>query len=187
MTKLNSIAVALASVGILAAGAGLLAQQPGGVAAGLRGGEPDRPATKDHAPVEPAIKALIEGRLRTAREVFEEEMGRYEHTLTLFSDDTSVWSRRWMEEQLRLSPKPAERLVAIQDHLKRVKRLEIVAQQYAKTGQGRISDALKAKYFRLEAEELLAEAKASHPNVPLQTPKAIEGNREPVRLPTPRK
>ncbi len=185
MTKLKVIAVALASLGIPALGAGLLAQQTGGGGAGQRDGEPDQPTTKGLGPVEPAIKALIEARVETAREVFKQEIERYEHTLTIFPDDTSVWSRRWMEEQLRLSPKPAEKLAAIQAHLERVKRPERIADQYAKIGQGRVSDALKAKYFRLEADQLLAEAQVTHPNVPLPAPKSIDGRRKPALQPPP--
>jgi hypothetical protein len=167
MTKLKVIAVPLASVAILSAGAGLLAQQTGGGGAGPRGGEPGQPAAAHGlAPVAPAIKALIEARIGTARGIFELEMKRFEDALTIFPDDTSVWSRRWMEDQLRLGPKPAEKLAAIQAHLERVKRLEKIADQYARTGQGRTSDALKAKYFRLEAEQMLVEARATQPDVP---------------------
>ena len=151
--------------GILVVSAGLLAQQTNGGGAGQRGAEPDQPAIKGLAPLDPAVKALIEARLTTAREVFEQEIARIEQTLPPFSDDTSVWSRRWMEEQLRLSPKPADKLAAIQAHLERAKRIEKSTEQYAKTGQFRTADALKAKYFSLEAEQMLAEARATQPNV----------------------
>jgi hypothetical protein len=159
------IAVTLASVGILAGGAGLLAQQTKGGGAGQRGGEPGQPALKDPVSVDPEIRPLIEACVATAREVFEQEIKRYEQTLTAFPDDTAFWSRRWMEDQLRLGLKQAEAVAAIQAHLDRVKRLERIAEQYAKAGQSRPSDALKAKYFRLEAEQMLVVARTMYPNV----------------------
>jgi hypothetical protein len=156
--------VTLASVGILTVGAGLLAQQTKS-SAGQRHGEPGRPATKDIVSVDPAIKPLIESCVATAREIFQHQMKQYEDTLTAPPDDTAFWSRRWMEDQLRLGLKQADGLAAIQAHLERVKRLEKIAEQYAKTGQGRPSDALKAKYFRLEAEQMVVVARTMYPNV----------------------
>jgi hypothetical protein len=165
MNKLKVIAITLAAVGILEVSAGLFAQQSKSGGKGQRAGEPEQPATKGFAPVDPAITALIEARLATAREVFEQEMARIEQTLPPFPDDISVWSRRWMEEQLRLSPNPADKIAAIQAHLERSRRLERIAEQYSKSGQFRPSDALKARYFRLEAEQMLAEARATRPGV----------------------
>ena len=165
MTNFKLVAVAVLFLGILTVGAGLLAQQTGGGDVGRRNAKPDQPAASGLAAIEPAVNALVKARLETARDVFKHEMERYEHTLTLFGDDASVWSRRWMEAELLLSPNRAEKLASIQAHVERVKRLESIAGQYAKTGQGRASDALKAKYFRLEAEQMLVEAQATQPNV----------------------
>ncbi len=84
MNKLKVTAVTLAAVGILEVGAGLPAQQTNGDGAGERVGEREQPAVKGVAPRDPAIKALIEARLATAREVFEHEMARLEQTLPLY-------------------------------------------------------------------------------------------------------
>jgi hypothetical protein len=162
MNKLKVIAVILASVGIRTVGAGLLAQPTKGDATGQREGDPNQPTSKGLVRVDRAINALIEARLAAAREVFQQEIARIEQTLAPFPDNTSVWSRRWMEEQLLLSPRPADKFAAIQTHFERTERVEKITEQYAKTGQVRTSDALKAKYFRLEAEQMLAEARASH-------------------------
>ena len=160
MNKLKLIAVTLVSFGILEVGAGLLAQQTK-VGPGERSEQPKQATRTGAAPLDPAIKALIEARLATAREVFEQEFARIEQTLPPFPDDASLWSRRWMEEQLRLSIKPADRLAAIQAHVERARRLEKITEQYGRTGQFRTSDGLKAKYFRLDAEQLLAEARSA--------------------------
>ncbi len=58
---------------------------------------------------------------------------------------------------MRLKPKPADNIAAIQAYVERSSRLEKIAERCAKTGECRTSDALKAKYFRLEAEQMLKE------------------------------
>jgi hypothetical protein len=169
MRNVKRLAILLTSLGVLVASQGLIAQQPGGeVRQPVR--NPARSTTGNRA-VDPGIKALIEARLATAREVYESDIQRYQGFVAPPSDDTAVWSRRWMEEKLQLNPGPAETLASIWDHLERVKQLEAIAEAYARNGQGRKSDALKMRYYRLEAEQLLAEARAAHPGVPLPSPK----------------
>ena len=183
MTKIKVVAVAL---GLFAAGAGLFAQQEGGTARKPGGAAPSVP--KGLPDVAPTIRALIEARLATAREVYGSEMARVEQMNGLPPDDLPMWSRRWMEDQIRLNPGPAETLAAIQSHLERVKRLEGLADQYAKTGQGRSATPLRAKYFRLEAEQMLAEARIlagarmAHPEVPVPSPETTKEKREPIPL-----
>jgi hypothetical protein len=185
MNKFKRVSIFLTALGLLAASHGLLAEPPGGEV-GQPAGKPARSTVKDRAD-DPGIKALIEARLATARAVYESEIHRYEAMLTVPPDDTAVWSRRWMEEQNRLNPGPSEVLSSIRGHLERVKRLEAIADGYAKTGQGRTSDALKMKYFRLEAEQLFAEARAAHPELPVPAPKGEGGERGsiPRRPPAP--
>ncbi len=117
-------------------------------------------APKDPVPAAPPGRALVQERAATARQIVEQDMQRLKAAMTLPGDDFPAWSRRWMEEQIRLHPAPAERIAAIQAHLARMKELEQILDGYAKTGQGRVVDALKMKYFRLEAEQMLAEGKA---------------------------
>ena len=150
-------------------------QQIGGRGAGR---EPAA-AAKGAATVDPTIRALIEARVATAREVFEREMSRLENVTPISYEDTATWSRRWMDEELRLNPGPAETLGVIRDHLERVKRVEENASGYARAGQGRVADVLKAKYFRLEAEQRLAEARALYPGVALPPHKAVRRERAP--------
>ncbi len=93
-----------------------------------------------------------------------------------------------MDEELRLHADPAAKLTAIADHLERVKRLEEIADNYARAGQGRHCDALKARYYRLEAEQMLAEARVEHGDVPIASPasKAARVKREPPPTAPPR-
>ena len=181
MTRRNVTAVTLVTIGILTAGAGLLAQQTGGRGAGRDPAAVD----KGSASADPTIRALIEARVATAREVFEREMSRLENVSPISYEDAATWSRRWMDEELRLNPSPAESLGEIRDHLERVKRVEENASGYARAGQGRLADVLKAKYFRLEAEQRLAEARAQYPGVALPPPKAAQRERAPAPAPPP--
>ena len=160
MNKLNVVAVTLVTVGLIPVGAGLLAQQPKRGGAGQRNGQSGQTTLTDMTPANPVIRAIVEARLATARQIFEEELTQIQQTNVPFTDDISVWSRHWMEAQLRLSPTMADKRAAIQAHVERARRVEKIAVEQANAGNFRTSDSLKAKYFRLEAEYLLAEARA---------------------------
>jgi hypothetical protein len=63
-----------------------------------------------------------------------------------------------MEDRLRLATAPAERLDAIREHRNRMLSHEQTTLAYARSEQIRVTDSLKVKYYRLEADQLLAEA-----------------------------
>ncbi len=63
-----------------------------------------------------------------------------------------------MADRLRIAGSDVERLAATREHRDRMKDLEGLVGGYARTGQGRVSDSLKATYYRLEADQLLVEA-----------------------------
>jgi len=157
MAKLKAIVAACVFFGVLALGTGLIAQQRTGGGANQ---------TKGIVPMDPTVKALIEARLAVAKEVFETTMQRHKETFAKgVLDDMAVWSRRWMDEQIHLDPNPIKNVAAIQDHLERTKRIEAMVDNYAKTGQGQAEDTLKVKYFRLEAEQMLAELRIVNPGL----------------------
>jgi len=162
MAKSTIVAAGLTALGIFAVGAHLVAQQEGG-----KGGA----VPKALGPLDPAIRSLVEARIATAGEVYRGEMARYENTNMAPAEDLAMWSRLWMEDQLRLRPGPAGTIAAIQAHLERATRLEELLDGYAKTGQGRSTAPLKAKYFRLEVQQMLAEFRAAHPEIPLPASK----------------
>ena len=143
-----------------------------------------RPAATGSVIAAPAVKALIENRLVTAREIVQSEMQRLETTVRQAVEDTPLWSRRWMDEELRLQTDPAARLIVIADHLERAKRLEQITNNLAKAGQCRHSDALKARYYRLEAEQMLLEARPTYGNVPDHLPES-KGVGEKSAVPSP--
>jgi hypothetical protein len=63
-----------------------------------------------------------------------------------------------MEDRLRLARTPEDRLAAIREHRNRMIVHERLTRKYAEAAQVAPAEVLKAKYYRLEADQLLAEA-----------------------------
>jgi hypothetical protein len=147
MAKFKVIVAMFVFLGVLILGTGLIAQQytGGGV-----------------APKNQAVRALVEARLGAAKEIFEAAMAP-PHNVSL--DDMPVWSRRWMDEQMLLDSAPIKRLSAIQNHLDRLRTLEEFADRRFQEARGTHADVLKVKYFRLEAEQMLAEIRIINPGL----------------------
>ena len=107
------------------------------------------------------LKILTEARIATAREILALDLGRIQHMGGGASDLFAVipfWSHRLMVDRLRIAATEADRLESMREHRDRMRDLEALMGGYAKTGQGRVSDSLKATYYRLEADQLLAES-----------------------------
>jgi hypothetical protein len=172
MSNFKLVAASLAAFGILAGGAVLIAQQPIESGANRKAGGAGQRGLIPHTPINSAVKTMIESRLAAAREIFKGEMHRLEHKQDQDPpyDEIPIWSRRWMDEQLCLGVSPAEKLAAIHAHLERVKRAEGIVGRLTEAGQLSRSDLLRATYYRLEAEQLFAEARAAHPDIPLPKP-----------------
>lgn len=103
-------------------------------------------------------RMLLEQRLDSARKVYEQDLARFRGAELAIDERLMWWSERWLNAELALSEKPAERTAAHEAHVKRLKELEKMFAHYAKIGQGRESDAQAAKYFLAEAEIRLLEA-----------------------------
>jgi hypothetical protein len=103
-------------------------------------------------------RELLEERREAARKVYEEDLTRFRAAELAMDERLLWWSERWLNAELALSEKPAERTAALETHVKRVKEVERMFAHYAKVGQGRHSDAQAATYFRAEAEIRLLEA-----------------------------
>ena len=127
---------------------------------------PHRPRRAEGAgrrggPVPRTMRLILEARVETAREILKRDLERLRNsgaTGLTCSMRYTIWSRRLMEDRLRLAATPGERLDAIREHRNRMAMLEQVMGRYATVGQGRNSDGLKGKYYRLEAHQFLAEA-----------------------------
>jgi hypothetical protein len=185
MTKFKLIAICLAAFGVLASGVGLLAQQSADIEANRQKDGPLQQKTIVVARVDPVIDTIIESQITTAAEIcntniqlMERIFARIGHVNEVPSGDIPIWSRRWLDAQLRRVPGPAEKLAAIQAHLERVRRFEEISAQFAAAGLGQPLDALKAKYHRLEAERMFAEARTAHPEVTLPKSSAVREKHE---------
>ena len=157
MTERKVTIASLAAVGLVAMGAGLLAQQSGSQGAGRSGQSvPQKAVTADQG-----LKILIEARIAIAREILAQDLARLQHlgggAGDLFAE-IPFWSHWLMVDRLRIAATEAERLAAIREHRHRMRVLERLVREYARTGQGRGSDSLKATYYRLEADQFLIEA-----------------------------
>jgi hypothetical protein len=119
------------------------------------------PAQGAAVPVLRAGMPHLKARIETAREILNQDMERLTHggaNGTDVLEEIPFWSRRLMEDRLRLTTTPAERLDAIREHRNRMVVHERLTGDYVRAGQGHVSDALKGRYYRLEADQLLAEA-----------------------------
>ena len=106
---------------------------------------------------------------QTAREILAQDMEQIRHVVGAAVTELAAihfWSHRLMEDQLRLATTNTQRLAAIREHRDRMVDLEGLISKYARTGQGLASDALKAKYYRLEADQLLSVPVATSANPP---------------------
>lgn len=106
-------------------------------------------AAADKTPQVP--KELLEKRRDAARKVFTLHFKRLFNGIGDVSP-LFAWSQRWLEAEMVLSDKKADRIAALKAHLERMRQLEQVAVNNARTGQSGQRDADAATYYRLDAE-----------------------------------
>ncbi|MBI1916700.1 MAG: hypothetical protein HYS12_18500 [Planctomycetes bacterium] len=104
---------------------------------------------------------LAKAKLAAARKVYETRWKRFEGGLGTFDPEFfSLWSHRWREAQREASTEKPGQVVAAQEHLERMKKLETIVQHRVKEGAATEGDAAAAAYYRIEAEIALVRAKA---------------------------
>ena len=142
----------------------------GGTAGVVAIAQTQKEPAKPHPPKAQAVagaaspqqgRALLEARIETAREVINREIDLFGliSDAEMIGDRITVWSRRLMEDRLRLADTPGVRLEAIREHRNRMISLERQIRRYTETNVPiQPAEAFKAKYYRLEADQLLAEA-----------------------------
>lgn len=99
---------------------------------------------------------LIRARIETVRQILERER-RLREGGELGLAEGPTWSRHLMEDQLRLAGTQAERIAAIREHRSRMISSEQILARNFDEGRTPQADVLKSRYYRLEADELLAE------------------------------
>jgi hypothetical protein len=116
------------------------------------------PLSSAPAPAPPKVpRGLLEARVKAARDTYQLKLRRLKESQGL-PMELPAWSRRWLEAEVALAEKKADRVAAYQAHLDRMKEVERLTHNFARTGQGRAEDATGATYFRTEAEIWLIQA-----------------------------
>jgi RNA polymerase sigma factor (sigma-70 family) len=129
---------------------------------------PDQPKAQAVAKAQlpPQVRALLQARVNAAHQIITMEIEKIsfgnqknpEGSLPAVFEQIAIWSRRLMKDRLRLAETPVERLGAIREYRKYMTFLEEITKGANESGSGSPIDAAKAKYHRLEADQLLVEA-----------------------------
>ncbi len=109
------------------------------------------------APAE--IAAIAEARYKAAVRQYEITWSYYQQA-RIDTYQVYVWSRLAMEARRDMSDLPAQQLIALEDHLARMRKLEELVVKVRRIGFGRSYDVGASEYYRLEAELWLARATA---------------------------
>jgi hypothetical protein len=107
----------------------------------------------------PELSALAEARCQAAVKQYEITWSYFQQA-RIDSYQVYVWSRLVLDCRRDMFRKPADRLVALEEHLARMKKLEDLVKKVRRLGFTRSSDAGASEYYRLEAEYWLAEARS---------------------------
>jgi hypothetical protein len=111
---------------------------------------PDRP---------PKPSPLAEARYQAALKQYEITWSYYQQA-RIDSYQVYVWSRLILDSHLELSEKPADRIVALGEHLDRMKKLGALIIKIRRLGFGSSYDVGASEYYRLEAEVWLEQARS---------------------------
>jgi hypothetical protein len=114
------------------------------------------PATGDNAAV-----ANARARMEAAHKVYDGMLSRLsvDPGFPVDPDRFYRWSRRWLEAERELSAKKEDQITAVEQHLDRVKKVEALVKRLAAGNLLSPVDVTAAEYYRLEAEQWLAQAK----------------------------
>jgi hypothetical protein len=115
------------------------------------------PARCDDAAVENA-----RARRDAARKVYKGilERAQVDTGAGLDPERICLWSRRWMEAERELAGDAEEKVAAVQGHLDRMKERETAVRKMVNSRLAAATDLAAQEFYRLEAERLLAEARA---------------------------
>jgi len=103
---------------------------------------------------------LAKARAAAAQETYEGQVCR--HAIDASGptfESIYLWSRRWLEAEQALATDKAGRLAALQAHLDRMRKWEATKTEQRKQGFVAAYEVPQARFYRLEAEIWLAEAK----------------------------
>ncbi len=107
----------------------------------------------------PRPSPLAEARYQAAVKQYEITWSYYQQA-RIDSYQVYVWSRLVLDSHRDRAEKPADRILALEAHLVRMKKLEELITKVRRIGFGRSSDVGASQYYRLEAEYWLAQARS---------------------------
>jgi len=115
------------------------------------------PAAPD---VQPDLAPLAQARYQAAVKQYDETWAYYQQA-RIDSYQVYVWSRLVLDSRRELASKPADHIIAFEEHLERMRKLESLVKKVRRLGFGRSYDVGASEYYRLEAELWLGRAKSA--------------------------
>ena len=106
----------------------------------------------------PKPTPLAEARYQAAVKQYEITWSYYQQA-RIDSYQVYVWSRLVLDSDRERFARAADRIVALEGHLVRMKKLEALIKKVRRLGFGRSSDVGASEYYRLEAEHWLVQAR----------------------------
>jgi hypothetical protein len=100
---------------------------------------------------------LAEARFQAALDQYELVWSYFQQNRT-DSFQVYYWSRLVLDARREMGESPADRIVALKNHLARMQKMEDLIKKIRRLGFGFSSDVGATRYYRLEAEHWLAQA-----------------------------
>jgi hypothetical protein len=102
-------------------------------------------------------KARLEAARKTYRGMIER--AKVDPNANADPERLYLWSRRWMEAERELATKAEEKVAAVEAHLDRMKTREAFVRKMIEKGFASPVDLAAQEFYRLEAEQWLAQLK----------------------------
>lgn len=113
----------------------------------------------DKRPDSPGPGASSADLVAAARETYKGRLQQWPIDPTLVTlDEIYVWSKRWMMAEWDLNLQAGDGAKSVSAHLERMANLEKSIILASKNGSAAPADVAAAKYYRIEAELMLARA-----------------------------
>ncbi len=107
----------------------------------------------------PDLKSMAQARLDLAVKQFNETWAYYQQA-RIDSYQVYVWSKLILDSRTDMAVTPADRMTALDEHLTRMKKLEVLIKKVRRLGFGRSYDVGSSEYYLREAEFWIARARA---------------------------
>jgi hypothetical protein len=106
------------------------------------------------------IASLAKARHEAAVKQYDETWAYFQQA-RIDSYQVYVWSRMVLDCRREMTPKAADRIKALEEHLGRMKKLEGLISKVRRLGFSRSYDVGSAEYYRLEAEFWIEKERAA--------------------------